>query len=533
MRSMKPAGRFLCGCIFLLLTCLAFAESEELAAKSQRAKDLMAAGRFEEAVLIYSELVRALPNNPGLIMNLGMALHMAGQDRKAIREFDAVLKLDPGNIPARLFLGAAHLKLGEPARAVEPLERVLRAQSDKRADNLEAREMLAQALSLLGRFERAADQYEALAALAPKNPKTWYGLGASYESLAQRAFGELEKVAPESAHWLALVAESRLKQQQYSSAFYLYRQALAKSPEMRGIHAALAEIYKDTGHRDWAAIEEGRERALSPPDCTRNSKIESQKSPNPSRVSNLEFRVSANESLECDFLAGRYREVVASAKRAKTAESLYWRSRASNGLALQAFSRLAQLPPSAEMHELMAGVYGNHRQYKESANEWQAALKLSPGDPRIQRELAIALKLSGDNQGAQALLEGLVRGEPNSAELNYLLGDTLLNLQQADAAVPLLKKAVEREPKLLAAHSSLARAYIQIGQDRQAIPHLKAALPADKDGSLHYQLARAYQTSGQQQLADKLLRDYQEIRKSAAAERQALEQEVQITPPEH
>ena len=44
------------------------------------------------------------------------------------------------------------------------------------------------------------------------------------------------------------------------------------------------------------------------------------------------------------------------------------------------------------------------------------------------------------------------------------------------------------------------RAYPELGQPQQAIPHLKAALPIDDDGNLHCLLARAYQTSGQADL---------------------------------
>ncbi len=490
-------------CIGFLL-CLAplLSQSDDLATRSHRAKELMAAGRFQEAIPIYSDLVKALPNNPGLIMSLGLALHMAGREGKAISQFEAVLKLDPRHVPAKLFLGSAYVNLGEPAKAIEPLEKVIHAQPD----NHDAREILAEAFLSLGRYEQAAEHFKRLSELEPENPKAWNGLGLGYEALGRRNFEELEKIVLGSAYWLVLVAESRARAQQYSSAFYLYRQALAKMPTLRGVHAGLGEIYRKTGHPDWAATEEDRERRLGPPDCN-------------------------VENLQCDFLDGRYLELLASAKRMKTAESYYWESRAYDKLAIGAFSHLGQLAPSAELHELMARIHNNQRQYREAAEEWREALKLSPKDSQIERQLAIALKRTGDNQGARERLEELLKREPNSAELNYLFGDTLLSLQQPEKGVPFLEKAVEHNPTLWPAHSSLARAYLQIGQAGRAIPHLKAALPIDEDGSLHYQLARAYQMAGQQQLAQKTLKDYQNIRNAATAENRQLEQEVQITPP--
>jgi predicted Zn-dependent protease len=499
MKSLRGLPRVFA---FLVVSCSLLAQSADLALKSHRAKELLEAGKAEEAIPIYRELVRALPNNPGLMMNLGLALDMAGHKREAVREFEKVLKLDPQHVPAMLFLGTAYLDLGEPAKAVNLLKKVLKAQPD----NLDAQEVLGEALLSLGQLEEAAGHFRSLAQRDAGNPRVCYGLGLSYERLAQRNFEELEKVALGSAYWLELVAVSRFKLTQYFSAFYFYRQALSKMPTMRGVHAGLAEVYRKTNHPDWAAIEEERERAMPPPDC---------------RV----------EKLECDFQVGRYLELLALSEGVKTPESYYWRTRAHNQLALEAFSRLGQLPPSAEMHELMAKMESHRRQYVESAREWREALKLSPGNPSLQEGLAVALYQAGDLQGARAMFEDLLKRQPESAELNYMLGDTLLNSQKPQEAVPYLKKAVTLVPGLLAAHGSLARACLALGEAEKAVPHLKAALPIDEDGSLHYQLGRAYQARGELALAREMLKKYQEIHNAQEVENKMVEKEVEITPP--
>ena len=82
----------------VLLALSLRAQSQDFAEKSHRAKDLMAAQRFAEAVPIYRELVQALPGNPGLLMNLGLALDYSGHKREALSEFEKVLRLDPGQI---------------------------------------------------------------------------------------------------------------------------------------------------------------------------------------------------------------------------------------------------------------------------------------------------------------------------------------------------------------------------------------------------------------------------------------------------
>jgi tetratricopeptide (TPR) repeat protein len=241
-------------CRFIKLgICLVFyvaplyAQSGDQAEKLRHGKEAMATGRFGEAISIYRELVQALPNNPGPIMNLGLALHMAGREREAVNEFQTVLKLEPSHMPARLFLGAAYLGLKAPDKAVEPLRAVVRAQPDNR----EARLFLGEALLSLEHFQEAAEQYERLSKLDPQNPKIWNGLGLSYEGLTTPSFEALERAAPESAYWLVLVAE-----------------ALAKMPNMRGVHTMLAQIYQKEGHSDWAAIEqEKRKQAAAPGLC--------------------------------------------------------------------------------------------------------------------------------------------------------------------------------------------------------------------------------------------------------------------------
>ena len=144
--------------IFFLPSIPMRGQSADLAAKSQRGSELMQSGRFEVAVPIYQDLVRAVPNNPSLLMNLDSALYMTGQNRKAIPQFEAALKLDPDLLPANLFLGASRLRLGESAKTVAALEKGVQVQPE----DPEARQMLAEALSAVERFGPTAEHYRKL-----------------------------------------------------------------------------------------------------------------------------------------------------------------------------------------------------------------------------------------------------------------------------------------------------------------------------------------------------------------------------------
>src|SRR5437016_465400 len=387
---MRTAGLFLLCLALIPAHTRSLPQTDSLALKSQRAKQLMAEGNFAQAIPLYRELNQAVPNNPGLLLNLGMAMHMAGKEREAISELEAAVKLDPALAPAWLFLGTTRLQLGETAAGVEALNIFLHLQPDHR----EARQMLAGALLSLDRIEEATWQYQKLTEFDPDSPQAWYGLGRSYEALAGRAFDKLQEAAPQSSYSLSLLAEARLREQQFSSAFYLYRRALEKKPTLRGIHKAVAEIYRQTGHPDWASAEEKKESQLPAPECP-------------------------TQTLECDYHAGHYNELIAAAKGDNTADSFYWRSRAYNELAVNAFTRLGQLPPSAELHELKAHIYNSQKRYAEAAGEWLEALKFSPTDAQIQKQLAISLKLGQDYGAALALLQDLLRQQDRkSTRLN-------------------------------------------------------------------------------------------------------------------
>ena len=126
------------------------------------------------------------------------------------------------------------------------------------------------------------------------------------------------------------------------------------------------------------------------------------------------------------------------------------------------------------------------------------------------------MRLNQDLAGAQAVLEDLLRKQPESASTCYLLGDVLLARQQPEAAIPPLQEAVRLDPALGHAHGALGRAYALLGRPVEAIPHLEKAIPIDEDASLRLQLARAYRAAGRGADADRTLAEWARLRNPAA-----------------
>jgi tetratricopeptide (TPR) repeat protein len=168
--------------------------------------------------------------------------------------------------------------------------------------------------------------------------------------------------------------------------------------------------------------------------------------------------------------------------------------------------------------------------YQQAAAEWRQALKLAPDNVQAQTGLAWSFHRSGDHAAAFALLTEFIKSRPNSRDLQFLCGASLLNLDQPENAIPFFETAARLDPPFLPAHAALGHALLLAGKAADAIPHLQAALPSDEDATIHFQLLRAYQLTGQTGLARQALTDYQRARTSSA-EQKRMEEGGFITPP--
>ncbi len=479
-----------------------FPDGFDPAEVSRKAEEAMNSRDFDEAASLYRQLDEKYPGMPGLKMNLGMALYFNGNALEALAYLKQATEMDPSLESAWFFSGMSCMDLGRPDQAVDYLKEFLK----RKPLDYDARLLYADALFSLKRYDDAVKEYQAVLKGIPENPKAWYGIGNCFEALSNKYFDRLDELAPESGYWLALVADSRVVQKQFSSAYFLYREALEKTPGLRGVHYSISRIYRERGEHEWASIEEKRESDLGVPDCDK-------------------------EKLLCCFLQGDFARIVDEGDTDKP-EDLYWIIQAYNQLAVASFSKLNELPSSYEVHALRAQIQENLGRYWESVSEWRKALEYVPGDVDVKKQLAINLYFNRNYEESNRLVQELLAEEPDSSQLNFLAGDILVYEQQAEKAIPYLEKAVKNDDSYITAHSSLGRAYMSLGKATEAVPHLERALETDEDGSIHYQLARAYQRSGRNEEARELMSKYQEIRRVLDEENKRLSEEVKITAPE-
>ncbi|MDQ2898448.1 MAG: tetratricopeptide repeat protein [Acidobacteriota bacterium] len=151
-------------------------------------------------------LVKELPEDPGMRLNLALAFESAGKYADEIDQLRIVLKEKPEMFAPCLLLGMAHQKLRQTAAAIDPLRRALGISPN---DNMALLE-LADAHLALGNFLKAAERFKELVAKNPNSAKGWNGLALAYTAQARDSFARLERTAPGSAEWFVLAGRSEL-----------------------------------------------------------------------------------------------------------------------------------------------------------------------------------------------------------------------------------------------------------------------------------------------------------------------------------
>lgn len=474
------------------------AQDSALASTSNAAHRALLNGRYDEAVKLYSDLVAQLPENAGLHLDLGLALEKAGRPDDAIPHLELVTRAQPASAAAWFLLGLAYQQLKRPQQAIAPLRQAVRLDDAK---NKQALFELADAEMTSGDYVNAAHDFQRLANARPDMAKAWQGTSIAYSRWSDEIEARLRRSAPESAYAKIVAARTQAEKQHFGFALDLYRQAMRSVPSMPGLHKACAQIYRQTGHADWAGTEDTREQQLVSRPCVEHSAA-------------------------CAYQKADYQSALAF--QGEDAETLYWQALSASQLAAQGMKNLARLPPSPAQHEVLAEAHQRKGQRLEAVEEWRRALALAPGDHRLEGRLADSLYRARLYPEAEQRLTSLAAAEPQNSEWQYLLGSVLLDEQHPEKALASLENAIRLQPGFLPAEESLGRAYLSAGRVTEAIVHLKRALPLD-DGSLSFALSTAYRKAGRADDARAALAHYREMEKAKSATR--TNSQDTITPP--
>jgi tetratricopeptide (TPR) repeat protein len=205
----------------------------------------------------------------------------------------------------------------------------------------------------------------------------------------------------------------------------------------------------------------------------------------------------------CAYSTGDYRNgfdaaAILTTNARTQVEGLYWETKAAQKLASEALSRASELDSSSpKLHVLLGDLYRQRDYFPDAEQEYRKALALQPEDTGAQFGLSLALLADQQTDEAFRLAQAALQRSIDDVELNGLMGEILCAQHQYSEAEPYLKKALNTKLELVPhVHALLGKVYAQTDRTQQAIAELKLGLADDKDGSLHYQIARLYLKTG-------------------------------------
>ena len=218
-------------------------------------------GKLEEAAAKYESLIERYPQVPEVRSNLGAVYAALGRYDDAIEQYEKSLAARPALANVRLNLALAYYKSARLDRSAEELRQVLEAEPA----NLQALHLLADAYINLGRFDAIIELLGPLGKQAEDDRTLAYALGTAYirkgdvargQPLVDRLFRD-----GESAEALMLLAASQMSANDFAGARDNLAKAVARNPELPGVHRAYAMALMATGDQQGATVEFEKELA--------------------------------------------------------------------------------------------------------------------------------------------------------------------------------------------------------------------------------------------------------------------------------
>lgn len=223
----------------------------EVAAHFRAGKEAMRLGQAQRAIQEYKEVVRLMPNLAEAHANLGMAYYNAAEYQHASSELEQARQEKPDLLGANLYLGIAYLKLGLPAKAIPPLEDVLRHDSG----NQEALQTLAASYLAQDDYRDATKVYLKLSASKADPVEGCYALGQNYLAMARQLGIEISREFQGTPWGERFAGDELAERERWVDAAARYRRALALEATLPGLHAALGDMLLRQGKLENAEAE--------------------------------------------------------------------------------------------------------------------------------------------------------------------------------------------------------------------------------------------------------------------------------------
>jgi len=503
-------------------------------------------GDARRAIPHLEAAVRARPNLPDAWSWLASAYQEAGQISRQVNTLEAGLRANPDSIDLLYLLGQAYEQLGK--YAVDRIQ-----QKDPKSTFLE--QLLAENYAATGYLSVAMWHLQNALKESPPRPSLHIALAEVLLRAGnlQRAEDEIAaelRIAPHSLRAQVRRGEVELLRGEVPQALDDWSQALAldrarceailgvrelgfgdaaqeklpddlraqlarlrarvESPDGPANRLALAFISTQEGATEAVASETDADAAQSTSACTlpqMQSWLSTDqlqpvaacstlilKQPSPA-LPRLEIARALYETGHADRALAALEGVPAA--QADSPEVLYGKSRCYNRLALAAYLHLFAIDPdSYRAHQVLGDMEDLRGEDSKAIAEYEIALSKRPTLPNLHYQIGHLEWKSYKTEEARKQFQAELAMNPRHAGALFDLGSTYLREHQPDKALVYLKRVYDLDSKYPDLHDFMGIAYSQLNRYAEAEKELKIAAPGDKDGSVHYQLARVYTALG-------------------------------------
>ena len=496
-----------------------------------------------EAEAAYANALKYNPDNADALLGRAAVRLIANKPEEAAKDIDAVLKIAKANPVANHLHGVIEYGKGNYADAKTSFERALAVNPGYLPAVLwlgytnYAQKNYAQAESQFARYLKeypSAFQVQALRALIQAR------MGGRQD--AQQTLGLLRNAKIEDPQSLSVLGQTHMLLGEKDLAARYFQEVVTKMPERAEARFDLANALLQKGESAQAIEQLQKAIALSPGDTQADEPLIQ------TLIQNKQFdkALAAIDALQArqpkSFIPHLYRGVIAVQQNNEAlAQAEFLKAwelgpddpRAGNNLAMLALRKgrieearnyyqkvldrikddlptlmalynlevvakrpdearkmleraAAKYPTAAQPAGLLAESYLAAGQPSKAIEVTQAAAQANPNDPRLLDDRGMAYLASRDPANAVETYQRLVKLLPNSAEANFRLGTAQESLKNP-AARASLSQALKLEPSHAGAKLALAQLDLQEGKNDEALRlarELRKEHPGMEEGAL-------------------------------------------------
>ncbi len=193
------------------------------------------------AIKEYQAILAIDPDSLDARANLGVTEYFAGRYREATDQLQAALKLRPELFKLQALLGMSEKRTGDMPKAQNDLETALPHLDEEKLRTQAGMELI-EVDYALNDLAKAAEVVNGLRQSKPSDPDILYTAHRIYADLVDETTLSLAMVAPQSARMHQLMAHELARRADNEGAIGHYREALKLEPHHSDLHFELAEM---------------------------------------------------------------------------------------------------------------------------------------------------------------------------------------------------------------------------------------------------------------------------------------------------